>query len=115
MALVPGAQERLGDVEIGPVVARQAPRGAFRGQALQLRPHEIDVAALLRAEAAHDGAPVPELIHQADRLQLAQRLAHGRAAHAEAGGEILLAQPRPERDAARDDLDLQPAGEVVGA
>ena len=56
-----------------------------------------------------------ELLDQPERLELAQRLAHRRAAHAEAGGEVLLAQARPERDPAGDDLGLELVGQVVGA
>ena len=56
-----------------------------------------------------------ELLDQADRLELAQRLADRRAADAEAGGQVLLAEARPERDAAGDDLDLELVGQVVGA
>ena len=56
-----------------------------------------------------------ELLDQAERLELAQGLAHRGSAHAEAGCEILLAQARPERDPAGDDLGLKLVGQVVGA
>jgi hypothetical protein len=56
-----------------------------------------------------------ELLDQADRLELAQRLPHRRPAHAEPGGEVLLAQAGPEGDAAGHDLGLELAGQVVGA
>ena len=115
MTLVAGAQQRLGDIEVALVVAGQAPGGALGGQPLELGPHQIDVAALLGAEQAHDGAAMAELVDQADRLQLAQRLPHRRAADAEAGCQVLLAQPRAEGNAAGDDLDLELVGEVVGA
>jgi hypothetical protein len=58
---------------------------------------------------------VAELIDEPDRLQLAQRLAHRRAADAEPAREVFLAQAGAERDAPGDDLDLQPVGQVVGA
>src|SRR6476620_6200492 len=56
-----------------------------------------------------------QLLDQPDRLQLAQRLADGGTADPEALGQILLPQPGAERDPARDDLDLELVGEVVGA
>jgi len=95
--------------------ARQPPSRALGGQTLELGPHQIDVAALLGAERAHDGAAVAELVDEADRLQLSQRLAHRGAADTEAGRQVFLTQPRAQGDAAGDDLDLQLVGEVVGA
>src|SRR6185437_10643977 len=115
VALVAGAEQRLGDVEVALVVAGEPPGRPLGGQALELRPHQVHVAALLGAEPAHDGAAVAELVDEPDRLELAQRLAHRRAAHAETARQVFLAQARPQRDAARDDLDLQPVGQVVGA
>jgi hypothetical protein len=58
---------------------------------------------------------MPELLDEPDGLELAQRLAHGRPAHAEAGGQVLLAQARPERDPAGHDLGLKLPGQVVRA
>ena len=56
-----------------------------------------------------------ELLDEAERLELAQRLAHGSAAHAEARSEVLLAKARPERDPPGDDLGLELVGQVVGS
>ena len=56
-----------------------------------------------------------QLLDQADRLQLAQRLPDRRAADAEARRQVLLAQAGAERDAPGEDLDLQLVREVVRA
>src|SRR6185437_15460440 len=64
VALVPGAEQRLGDVEVALVVAGEPPGRPLGGQALELRPHQVHVAALLGAEPAHDGAAVAELVDE---------------------------------------------------
>jgi hypothetical protein len=114
VALGAGAQQRLGSGQVGVVIGGEPARCALGGEALELRPDEEDVAALVGLERLDQRPAMPELLDQADRLQLAQRLADRRAADTEACGQILLAQPRAERDAPCDDLDLQLMCQVVG-
>src|SRR6476646_7066631 len=114
-ALASGPQQRLGGVKVGVVVRGQPARGSLCRQPLRLRPHQEDVTALVGRERPHQCPAVSQLHGQPDRLQLAQRLADGGAADPEALGHVLLPQPGAERDPARDDLDLELVGEVVGA
>jgi hypothetical protein len=86
MALGAGAQQRLGGGQVGVVIGGEPARCALGGEALELRPDEEDVAALVGLERLDQRPAVPELLDQADRLQLAQRLADRRAADTEACG-----------------------------
>ena len=109
------AQQRLGGRQVGVVVVGQAAGGALGGQPLELGADEEDVAALVRLERLDQRAAVAQLLDQADRLQLTQRLADRRAADPEPRRQVLLAQAGAERDAPGEDLDLQLVGEIVRA
>ena len=75
-------------------------------------PHLVDLPDLLAGIEPHGGADVLFAQHDALALQLKQGLAHEMPAGAVARHQRVLDQPRARREAAEDDVLLQPADDV---
>src|SRR5262245_15633678 len=84
-----------------------------RCKCLELGAHLVGVADLARREAPYERAAVRLELDEPGRLQLSERLADGRAADAELLGERLLAEPRPRRELAAQDLRLDLVRQLV--
>ena len=72
-------------------------------------PHLVDLPHFLAGIEPHGGADVLFAQHDALALELEQRLAHEMPAGAVAGHQRVLDQPRARREAAEDDVLLEPA------
>ena len=77
---------------------------AFRSIGLELGPDIVDLANLIIADDPHPGALVVAGLDQPDGFELAHRLADGRLAGVELGGDSELDQPIPGAKGAREDL-----------
>src|SRR5215210_2069440 len=78
----------------------------------QRRREALELGAdLARGWSTDDRAAVRQQLDEARRLELPERLAHGRAADAELLGERLLPQTRPDRDGTAQHLRLNRAGD----
>ena len=102
--LEPGDQRRIG---------RQ--RHALGGAALQDLAQLADLLDLLRAEVAHRRAAVGLARHDADALELAERLAHRMALGAEALHQHVLDQALARLQPSEQDVELERAHEVLDA
>ena len=93
----------------------QAARGGQgdhqRGLPRQHFPHLVDLAHFLSRIEPHGGADVLLAQHDALALQLKQGLAHEMPAGAVARHQRVLDQPRTRREAAEDDILLEPAND----
>ena len=88
---------RIG-VPVREVLGRPADRERFERQA------DLEqVTQLLDVEVEDAGALVRHVLGQAERLQLAHRLANRRDRHAERPGELVEPERRPRRELPHDD------------
>ena len=78
-------------------------RRAAHGHALEREPDREQLAQLLDVEPHHLRAVMRHVLGEAERLELAHRLADRRDAHAERAREILEPKRRPGRQLAHDD------------
>lgn len=83
------------------------------GQALELGPHDIGLPDITRGRGADRRPPVRYDLDEPDRLELADRLPDRGAADAKLPSEMLLAQPRPDRDIPVHHALLDPIGETI--
>ena len=88
--------------------------GALGGEPLELGAQLVDLLHLAAGGDAHDGAAVRPQLDEAASLELDQRLAHRRAADAEAGAQLVLREALAEPDPALEDVALQAVGDLVG-
>jgi hypothetical protein len=108
-----GARERLGDVGEGVrLLGRAVRRGARRDKTVDLAPHLEHAQLPADIELGHQHAAARQHPHQPLAREPVQRLAHRRAAHAEAPRERRLRHACPGGELEGDDQLLEP---IVGA
>ena len=104
----------LGLLELGEVVVGHLRRRDLGREALELGAHHERLADLVEREHPHAYAAVRLERDEPERGEPPKRLAHGRSAHLELLGEVLLAERAAGRDLAGDDRLLERESDVVG-
>jgi hypothetical protein len=93
---------------------REPLRRAAHGDRLEAEANLEEVAQVVGIEVEHLRALVGHVLREAERLELAHRLADRRDAHAEGPGQLVQAERGPGRELAEDDRLAQLLEGVLG-